>query len=87
MLTPENIFEKDFKRSVRGYDIDDVNEFLDQVIHDFAQIIEENKSLKKEIQKYKSSANRQNYHSSQTDKYLLDDLVRRVEALEKQRRY
>lgn len=87
MLSPENIFEKEFKRAVRGYDIDDVNEFLDQVIQDYATILEENKALRNEMKKYKSSSNRQNYHSSSSDKYTLEDLVRRIEALEKYKNY
>lgn len=31
-LTPLDIHNKEFKRSFRGYDEDEVNEFLDQVI-------------------------------------------------------
>ncbi len=83
MLSPEEIFEKEFKRSVRGYDMDEVNEFLDKVIQDYARLIEENKVIKKELQQYKSSSNRQNFHSSQGDKYTVEDLLRRVDALEK----
>lgn len=87
MLTPENIFEKDFKRVVRGYDIDAVNEFLDEIIRDYSIILEENKALKQEVQKNKSLGNRQGYTTSQSDKYTLEDLIRRVEALEKQRNF
>lgn len=82
MLTPEEIFEKEFKRSVRGYDMDEVNEFLDQVIQDFARLTEENKILKKELQQFKTTANRKSVHT-QEEKYTVEDLLRRVEALEK----
>lgn len=44
-LTPLDIHNKEFKRSFRGYDEDDVNEFLDQVIKDYEVIIRENKDL------------------------------------------
>lgn len=50
MLTPEEIFEKEFKRSFHGYNADEVNEFLDQVIQDFARLMEENRSLRRELQ-------------------------------------
>lgn len=83
MLTPEDIFEKEFKRSVRGYDMDEVNEFLDQIIQDYARIIEENKMIKKELQQYKTTTNRKSIHTSTEDKYTVEDLLRRVEALEK----
>ena len=84
MLTPEEIFEKEFKRSVRGYDMDEVNEFLDQVIQDYARVLEENKLIKKELQQFKSSSIRKSIHTSQEDKYTVEDLLRRVESLEKQ---
>lgn len=83
MLTPEEIFEKEFKRSVRGYDMDEVNEFLDKIIQDFARLIEENKLMSRELQQLRTSPNRQNFHSSQEEKYAVEDLVRRIEAIEK----
>ncbi len=83
MLSPKEIFEKDFKRSVRGYDMDEVNEFLDKIIQDYARLIEENKAVNMELQQYKNSPNRQNFHSSQVDKLTVEDLLRRIEAIEK----
>ena len=88
MLTPEEIFEKEFKRSVRGYNIDEVNEFLDQIIQDYARLLEENKNLKKENQQLKTSTGRQNYHSeTPADKNSLQDLLKRVETLEKKTKF
>ncbi|MGD9678473.1 MAG: DivIVA domain-containing protein [Vulcanibacillus sp.] len=84
MLTPEEIFEKEFKRSVRGYDMDEVNEFLDQIIQDYARLMEENKVITRELQQFKSTSNRKSLHTSQEDKYTVEDLLRRVESLEKQ---
>lgn len=56
-LTPEIILEKEFKTGLRGYNQDDVDQFLDDVIHDygtFMQTIEslktENKRLKEELE-------------------------------------
>lgn len=88
MLTPEEIFEKEFKRSLRGYDIDEVNEFLDQIINDFSRLLDENKALKKENLQLKNSTNRQTFHSGTgNDKNLIEDLVRRVEILEKKTKF
>src|SRR5690606_12111515 len=49
MLTPLDIHNKEFSRKLRGYDEDEVNEFLDQVIKDFETLIRENKELQNEI--------------------------------------
>ena len=89
MLTPEEIFEKEFKRSFRGYDIDQVNEFLDQIINDFAKLIDENKQLKRENQHLKAGTSRQVVHggSSSSEKNILEDLLKRVEILEKKTKF
>ncbi|NGZ73890.1 DivIVA domain-containing protein [Saccharibacillus alkalitolerans] len=44
-LTPLDIHNKEFSRRLRGYDEDEVNEFLDQVIKDYESVIRENKDL------------------------------------------
>lgn len=44
-LSPLDIHNKEFSRSFRGYDEDQVNEFLDQVIKDYEALIRENKDL------------------------------------------
>ncbi|MFB5266226.1 DivIVA domain-containing protein [Paenibacillus enshidis] len=44
-LSPLDIHNKEFARRLRGYDEDQVNEFLDQVIKDYEAVIRENKEL------------------------------------------
>ena len=44
-LTPLDIHNKEFNKGFRGYDEDEVNEFLDQVIKDYEMIIREKKEL------------------------------------------
>ncbi|KOO40721.1 DivIVA domain-containing protein [Priestia koreensis] len=44
-LTPLDIHNKEFNRGFRGYDEDEVNEFLDQVIKDYEMLIREKKEL------------------------------------------
>lgn len=48
-LTPLDIHNKEFTRGFRGYDEDEVNEFLDQVIKDYEMVIREKKELKEEV--------------------------------------
>jgi cell division initiation protein len=49
-LTPLDIHNKEFSRGMRGYDQDEVNEFLDQVMKDFELVIREKKELKREVE-------------------------------------
>lgn len=44
-LTPLDIHNKEFPTKMRGYDQDEVNEFLDQIIRDYELLIRENKEL------------------------------------------
>lgn len=50
MLTPVDINNKEFKKAFRGYDIDDVDEFLDLIVEDYERIYKENISLKEKLQ-------------------------------------
>ncbi|WP_027414515.1 DivIVA domain-containing protein [Aneurinibacillus terranovensis] len=48
-LTPLDIHNKEFSRSFRGYDEDDVNEFLDQIIKEFDLLLKEKRELEERI--------------------------------------
>lgn len=48
-LTPLDIHNKEFSRRIRGYDEDEVNEFLDQVIKDYEIVIRENKDFQNQL--------------------------------------
>jgi len=48
-LTPLDIHNKEFSRKLRGYDEDEVNEFLDQIIKDYEALIRENKELQAKV--------------------------------------
>ncbi|MBP3038714.1 DivIVA domain-containing protein [Bacillaceae bacterium Marseille-Q3522] len=50
-LTPLDIHNKEFSRGFRGYDEDEVNEFLDQVIKDYEMIIRDKKELEEKLNK------------------------------------
>lgn len=49
-LTPLEIHNKEFSTRMRGYDQDEVNEFLDQVIRDYELIIRQNKEIEDELE-------------------------------------
>lgn len=56
IFTAKDIFDQDFKREVRGYSKDEVNEFLDDVIKDYEtyaalvkELREENARLREEL--------------------------------------
>lgn len=49
-LTPLDIHNKEFTRGFRGYDEDEVNEFLDQIIKDYEAVLREKKELFERVQ-------------------------------------
>ena len=48
-ITPNEILSKEFESKFRGYDIDQVNDFLDIVRVDYEKALEENEKLKRKI--------------------------------------
>lgn len=48
-LTPNEIVHKEFDTKFRGYDADQVNDFLDVVVAEFETLIQENTRLKSEL--------------------------------------
>ncbi len=48
-LTPLDIHNKEFSKGFRGYDEDEVNEFLDQVIKDYEQVLREKRELEERL--------------------------------------
>ncbi|MCR5134336.1 MAG: DivIVA domain-containing protein [Clostridiales bacterium] len=49
MITPFDIEKKEFSKGVRGYNIEEVDEFLDQIIVDLEKLMKENLRLKTEV--------------------------------------
>src|SRR5690625_4890686 len=48
-LTPLDIYNKEFTRSFRGYDEDEVNDFLDKVLKDDELVIRDKKDLEEKV--------------------------------------
>ena len=49
MLTPLDIHNQEFKRALRGYDENEVDQFLDEVVHDYEIMYRELTALKDKI--------------------------------------
>lgn len=49
MLTPMDIHNQTFKRSFRGFNEEEVDNFLDQVVNDYEHLWRENDKLKEEL--------------------------------------
>ncbi|MCJ8006195.1 DivIVA domain-containing protein [Lederbergia wuyishanensis] len=80
-LTPVDIHNKEFSRGFRGYDEDEVNEFLDQVIKEFELLIREKKELEDKL----SSMNERLGHFSTIEDTLHKSIVVAQEAAEEVR--
>lgn len=95
-LSPEEIYEKEFKVDARGYRPQEVDNFLDTVIKDYTEFFKiirgydkelgalrnENSELKKEIRKLQTELESQ--ESSSGDGSVSNvDLLRRISQLEK----
>lgn len=93
-LSSSEIFEKEFKIDARGYRLQEVDKFLDIVIHDYNEynsiikelaiknneLLEENDNLKNEIRILKSNLEALKYNEKEVTNV---DLIRRVSQLEK----
>jgi cell division initiation protein len=58
MLTPVEIENKEFKKGIRGFREDEVDEFLDIVKEDFETLYRENIDLKEKIKMYQDQINK-----------------------------
>lgn len=56
-LSPIDIHNKEFTRGFRGYDEDEVNDFLDQVIKDYEGVIREKKQLEGKVEELQEKIN------------------------------
>ena len=58
MIKPVDIQNKDFEKKLKGYDINEVDEFLDLVIRDYDMLYRENKVLKEKNLSLKDAVDR-----------------------------
>lgn len=96
VLSPEEIYEKEFKVDARGYRPQEVDNFLDLIIKDYSEFIklirgyerelqsmsDENSKLKQQIRKLQTELEAQESSSSSSNINNVD-LLRRISQLEK----
>ncbi|HKM39228.1 MAG TPA: DivIVA domain-containing protein [bacterium] len=61
MLTPLDIQKKEFRRRLRGYCEEEVDEFLDQILADYEMLYRQNASLKDQVSRLQEETGR--YHN------------------------
>jgi DivIVA domain-containing protein len=90
-VTPMEIFDKDFKKSMRGYDIKDVDGFLDIVLQSYEDVLSENKHLKEQLRRLKrdggggrqTTSNNTALNGLAAYEKVLKEIMMRLERLEK----
>lgn len=96
LLSPEEIYEKEFKVDARGYRPQEVDNFLDSIIKDYTEFLRiikglereignltnENRELKNQIRKLQTELESQE-SSGGSEGVSNVDLLRRISQLEK----
>lgn len=75
-ITPLNIKNQEFNKSVRGYDKDEVHVFLEKLADEFEEISKENELMKKEL----SDAKTQLVEFRRIEKNLQETLLKAQES-------
>ncbi len=84
-LSVNDILEKEFKKSMRGYNEEDVDEFLDIIIQDYEALQAEIERLKQENERFKKSSDQQQpvTRRQTTQPQVNYDVLKRLSNLEK----
>lgn len=80
-LTPMDINNKEFKRGLRGYNPDEVDEFLDKIVEEYEAIYKENSLLKEKV----SSINEKVDHYTKIENTIQNTLLLAQNASEQAR--
>ena len=81
-LSPLDIHNKEFSSKFRGYDEDEVNEFLEQIMKDYENVLKENKSLKNNLKQSKEQVSHFNsIEETFKNRFLLRRKLRRMSAV------
>ena len=87
-LSGKDVFEKEFKTTMRGYNQNDVDEFLDTIIQDYDAFNQEIKRLQQENEKLKRNTSEQQQQQTRTrapqqNTQVNYDVLKRLSNLEK----
>ena len=83
-LSINDILEKDFKKSMRGYNEEDVDAFLDVIIKDYEAFNQEIERLKQENERFKKSSSQTKTRMPVNNPPQVNyDVLKRLSNLEK----
>ena len=77
-LTPMDINNKEFKKGLRGYNSDEVDEFLDEVVDNYEELYKENGNLKEKL----ANLNEKVEHYSKIETTIQNTLILAQNAAE-----
>ena len=77
-LTPMDINNKEFKKGLRGYNADEVDEFLDELVENYEELYKENANLKEKL----TNLNEKVEHYSQIETTIQNTLLLAQNAAE-----
>lgn len=77
-LTPMDINNKEFKKGLRGYNSDEVDEFLDEIVDNYEELYKENANLKEKL----NNANEKVEYYSKIESTIQSTLVLAQNAAE-----
>lgn len=81
-ITAMDITSKEFKKSFRGYDVDEVDEFLDEIAEDYERIYKENSILKEKVHNVEENLN----HYSKMEKTIQNTLILAQDAADQSKK-
>ncbi|WP_066872968.1 DivIVA domain-containing protein [Clostridium mediterraneense] len=81
-LTPMEINNKEFKKALRGYAPEEVDEFLDRVVEEYEALYKENTRLKEKIETIKEKLD----HHSQMESTIQNTLILAQETAEQSKK-
>lgn len=82
-LTGKDILEKKFKTGMRGYNQEEVDEFLDMVIQDYEQFQQEIDRLRQENDRLRNKPEQPRQRTATSAHQVNYDILKRVSNLEK----
>lgn len=81
-ITAMDITSKEFKKSFRGYDVDEVDEFLDEIAEDYENIYKENSILKEKVHNVEENLN----HYSKMEETIQNTLILAQDAADQSKK-
>lgn len=82
-LSEKEILEKEFKTAMRGYNQEEVDEFLDLIIKDYEVLQKEIERLKQENDRFKRNSDQTRTRVTNPNQQVNYDVLKRLSNLEK----